>query len=198
MCHAWLQFSATLQSILIQAPCIVPADAQQQSGKRKSAVLKSISESEGAVLSCAVFSLASVKMLMINSAMHPHPSFQLCHARGPGVAFAEEDVSEEEDEPPAKRTRTASAAQAILSGGAAHQSLPGPHRELLACLSPLSVCLSVIVAMLVSDEGRLLLQENKLKRHTTLFAADEQMQALISGGPGNACSTKDMAGTVAA
>ena len=59
------------------------------------------------------------------------------------MTFAEEEVDEEEDEPPAKRTRTASAAQAILNGGAAHQSLPEPHGELLACLSTLSVCLSV-------------------------------------------------------
>ena len=80
---------------------------------------------------------------MTDRTMLLHSLFQLYHAHGSGMTFAEEDVDEEEDEPPAKRTRTASAAQAILSSGAAHQSLPGPHGELLACLSPPSVCLSV-------------------------------------------------------
>ena len=91
---------------------------------------------------------------MTDSTMHLHSSFQHCHAHGPGMTFAEEDVDEEEDEPPAKRTRTASAAQAILNGGAAHQSLPGPHGELLACLI---ICQPVTIAMLLSDERRLLL-----------------------------------------
>ena len=71
--------------------------------------------------------------------MQLHPSVQLCHADGPGVTFAEEDGDAEEDEPPAKRTRTASAAQAILGGRTAPQSLPAPSGELCACLSPLSV-----------------------------------------------------------
>ena len=87
--------------------------------------------------------------------MHLHSSFQLNHAHGAGLTFAEEDVSEEEDEPPAKRTRTASAAQAILSGGAAHQSLPGPHGELLAWESTicLLVCQSVTTAVLSVMKG---------------------------------------------